>query len=153
MEIIVIRRENLRALAAIHGKKTLSIKLGYLQPSFLSQMIGPNPTRDISEKSARSYERKLSLEDGFLDRPLLSSGLANPVQGTVESFSSAQIKKINDMLVEVVQLVGSSLQSEGITLPPTRFANLLTLAVGDAMEHNCAPRESQIKQMVKLLKN
>lgn len=153
MKVIEFRRENFRALAAVHTTTGLAASLGYRQPSFISQMIGPNPTRDITEKSARGFEKKLGLEDGFLDRPPLNNGSSIPMEKTVKAFSSAQIQKINDMLVEVIQLVGSSLQSEEITLPPSRFADLLTLAVGDAMEHNCAPRESQIKQMVKLLKN
>ena len=153
MTILEIRRENLRALAAALSTTGLAKKLGYRHPSFISQMIGPNPTREITEKSARSYERKLNLEGGYLDRLPLSNGSVASIGETMGCFTSDQIKRINDMLAEVIQLVGNILQIEEITLPPSRLADLLTLAVGDAMEHNCAPRESQLKQMVKLLKN
>jgi hypothetical protein len=153
MKIFEIRRENLRELAAARTTTGLAKILGYRHPSFISQMIGPNPTREITEKSARSYERKLSLESGYLDRPPLGNASATSIGDALECFTNDQIKRINDMLAEVIQLVGSILQSEEITLSPSRFADLLTLAVGDAMEHNGAPRDSQIKQMVKLLKN
>lgn len=65
-----LRRENLREEVAKWGGPTALAKhLNYANGSFLSQMIGPNPTRDVTEKVARSIEQRLGLQDGYLDRP------------------------------------------------------------------------------------
>lgn len=56
------RRENLRKLIEQWGGPLpLSKKLGYANASFLVQMAGPHPTREVSEKTARTIEMKLEL--------------------------------------------------------------------------------------------
>lgn len=69
-QLAVIRRNNLRRLAEQHGALVLSERLGYASASFLSQMIGPNPSRDVSERTARSIEHTLDLEPGWMDLDL-----------------------------------------------------------------------------------
>lgn len=66
-----IRLRNLRRLldqagGAIH----LAPTLGYSNPSYLSQLAGPNPTRTISERTARTIEQKLGLPEGCMDGEL-----------------------------------------------------------------------------------
>lgn len=62
------RRANLRLLADRYdGPSQLAAKLQLRHPSYLSQLIGPNPSRDISERTARAYEEKLGLAAGWLD--------------------------------------------------------------------------------------
>ena len=62
------RRENLRRLIEQwHGPGALGAKLGYSNASFLVQMCGPNPTREISERTARKGERTLDLPVWWLD--------------------------------------------------------------------------------------
>lgn len=62
MELSEIRRINLRKMMESEGALKLAGRLGYRQSSFLSQMAGPNPTREITEKTARAYEKQLGLE-------------------------------------------------------------------------------------------
>jgi hypothetical protein len=63
------RRENLKALMAQWGGPTsLAKKLGHSNGSYLAQLAGPNPSREISEKVAREFEGKLDLPIGWLDK-------------------------------------------------------------------------------------
>jgi hypothetical protein len=62
-----IRRTNLRKLIADTSAANVSKQLGYTNASFLSQMAGPNPSRQVSEKQARQIEEKLGLRPGWLD--------------------------------------------------------------------------------------
>lgn len=64
------RRANLRRLADEHGPTALATRIGWPSVSFLSQMIGPNPTRPVTERTARLIEYRLSLEPGLLDLDL-----------------------------------------------------------------------------------
>ena len=53
-----IRRTNLRSLMTQWGGPTsLSRKLGHANGSYLAQLIGPHPSREISEKVARELKR------------------------------------------------------------------------------------------------
>lgn len=64
-----VRRKRLRELIKKWGGPgSLAKKLGLRSGSYLSQIAGPNPTRDISEEVARDIEHKLDLPMGWLDR-------------------------------------------------------------------------------------
>lgn len=67
--LIENRRANLRRLASQYGTLTLAERLGYKSGSFLSQMIGPNPKRVITERTARVIEHELGMRPGTLDMP------------------------------------------------------------------------------------
>lgn len=57
-----IRRARLKSLIAERGgPNAIAHELGYKNASFLSQMCCPNPIREVTEKTARSFERKLGL--------------------------------------------------------------------------------------------
>ena len=67
MDINEIRRQKLRALAEREkGATRLSEKLG-ISPSYLSQMIGPTPTRGIGHKTARKVEAAYHFPHGWMD--------------------------------------------------------------------------------------
>jgi len=67
-DITEIRRANIRGLIAARGGLTkLTKEMGYLNPSFLSQMTGPAQSREITEKTARKIEKTLQLAPGYLD--------------------------------------------------------------------------------------
>jgi len=68
-EVQTWRRANLRFLASRRGAAEINRLLGYRAQSFLSQMIGPTPRRNISERTARRVETVLDLATGWLDRP------------------------------------------------------------------------------------
>lgn len=142
MKLTEIRRENMRALIDKHGAGKLAKKLGYKQPSFLSQMCGPNPTREITEKSARNYEEALKLPEGYLD----------VLHGPEVEQQPAKPAADPNMVAEVIRLVGSICANEAVNLPPVKFADVVALAYLDAVEHDQKPREDHIKQVVRLLK-
>jgi hypothetical protein len=57
-----IRRENLRSLIGQWGGPTsLSRKLGHSNGSYVAQLAGPRPSREVSERVAREIENKLGL--------------------------------------------------------------------------------------------
>lgn len=65
------RRENLRRLFdTVGGPTALAKQLGYSNSSFLVQMAGPNPIRQITETTARRFEKQLDLLPGSLDEPV-----------------------------------------------------------------------------------
>lgn len=76
------RRDTLRLIVEKRGGVSkVSKMLGYTNPSFMSQMIGPNPTREITEKTARKFEEKLGLEHGtcsVIRRRHRAGGLGDP---------------------------------------------------------------------------
>lgn len=142
MKIAELRRENLRALIEKHGGVSrLAEKLGYASPSFLVQQAGPNPTREVTEKSVRKFERALGLPEGYLDRPpeaqeQAPTGPASP-----------------EVIGDVIRLVGALMQNESIPVPSAqRFTDVIALAVMDTLEHGGVPREGHIRQVVRLLK-
>lgn len=66
-----IRRENIRKLIGVErGELTrMSRGLGYKNVAFLSQMVGSNPTRDVSEITARRIEYLYDLPPTSLEDP------------------------------------------------------------------------------------
>lgn len=61
------RLANMRSLAARYPQQGDLADALKWTPSYLSQLIGPRPSRPISERTARSVERKLGLAEGILD--------------------------------------------------------------------------------------
>ena len=136
------RRANLRKLMAEHTASKLSTMLGYKQSSFLSQMAGPNPTREVTEKTVRAFEKQLGLPAGAMDKPL--GDLAAPAQLT----SAETIA----LMLTVTRTVGKVCEAEAVSLPPGKFANVLEMSLLDALERDNQVRETYIKQVVALVK-
>lgn len=63
------RVENLRRLVEMTegGAVQVAAAMGYRHRSFISQMAGVNPTRRITEKTARAIEDAMGLQAGWLD--------------------------------------------------------------------------------------
>lgn len=62
------RRENLRELMRTWGgPSSLAKKLGHSNGSYLAQLAGPHPSREVSERVAREMESKLGLPTNWLD--------------------------------------------------------------------------------------
>ena len=101
-----IRRDNLRKLAAQWGGVgKLAEKLGYANASFLVQMCGPNPIREVTERTARRVEETLGLPRGWLDR----DGHAEPESD----------------VVALVRAVAAVVTQTGVTVTPEKFADLI----------------------------
>lgn len=63
------RRENLQHISTCYVDQiAFAAKLG-ISDSYLSQMIGPNPRKNVSETTARKFEQRLVLKTGALDKP------------------------------------------------------------------------------------
>ena len=107
------RRVNLRALVNQWGGPTsLSRKLGHSNGSYLAQLAGPRPSREISEKVAREIEGKLSLPVGWMDQDHPSGG-----------------QQLNDQaLTEVVKAVATCLRDAGLRPAPETYGTLVQLA-------------------------
>ena len=141
MDIQEIRRGNLRAMMDKEGATDLAKKLGYRTPTFLSQMCGPNPTRKVTEKSARRFEKDLGIPAGTLDKdPATAAKQATP--STIDV----------DLVADVIRMVGNVCSAEAVELPPSRFADLVALAFVDTIEHQGKQRPEHVKQLVRLFK-
>lgn len=145
------RRANLRRLMDQRGTNQLARTLGYSNASFLSQMAGPNPIRGVTEKTARRYEMKLGLPQGALDAPMsLEPAPALPANG--ESFGSPSQGASAGLTADVIRLVGRLFDEEGVHLSVERFADVVALAVMDAVEHENHARPEHVRSLVRLVK-
>jgi hypothetical protein len=111
--VYAIRRDNLRALVKEWGGPTsMAKKLGHTNGSYLAQLIGPNPSREISEKVAREIEGKLALPVGWLDQE-----------------HDGQGRQVDDQaLGECVRAVAAAIRDAGLRPNPDTYANLVSLA-------------------------
>lgn len=111
--VYALRRENLRALMREWGGPTsLAKKLGHTNGSYLAQLIGPHPSREVSEKVAREIEGKLALPLGWLDGE-----------------HDGQGRQIDDQtLGECVRAVAAAIRDAGLRPDPDAYANLVSLA-------------------------
>lgn len=145
MKLTDIRRDNLRAFVKANGGSTaVSTRLGYRNASFLSQQIGPRPTREVTEKTARAVEAAYNLPAGVMDQPEMGTGQAVAAPGAAITTA---------MVSDVIRLVGSVLQAEGVEpVGPEKFANLVALALADAVEHAGQMRAGHIQAIARLMK-
>jgi len=134
MSIHDIRRENLRKLIHQHGGPTrLATALGYRNGSFLSQVAGPRPIKQISEKVAREVEAKLGLPEGYLDRgdPAAAAGALDEgmlVDATREVYNAARLMDLDpDKVAHIVSLVYIAARTTG-KVDPHFVQQLLQLA-------------------------
>ena len=108
-----LRRENLSSLKDQWGGPTsLAKKLGHSNGSYIAQLVGPNPTREISEKVARGIEAKLSMPVGWLDQD--------------RAPSSARLD--DTLFAQCVRAVTASIRDAGLSPYPDVYSNLVDLA-------------------------
>lgn len=63
------RSERVRRFIEDHGgTNKVATKLGYANGSFLSQMLGPNKTRNLTEKTIWKIEEAYCLPKGFFEK-------------------------------------------------------------------------------------
>jgi hypothetical protein len=113
LSIYDTRRTNLRALIGQWGGPTsLSRKLGHANGSYIAQIAGPRPSREISEKVAREIEAKLGLPVAWMDQD-------HPTGG----------QQLNDQaLTEVVKAVATVLRDANLRPDPDTYGTLVQLA-------------------------
>jgi hypothetical protein len=149
-----VRRDNLRILIQQHdGPAAMARRLGYRNAAFLVQMAGPNPTRPVSERTARGFEEKLGLPPGWLDRAAPPSAPL-PAPAAPPPIDSA-------LVTQVLRLVAESCEAMGVTLAHARFADVVALLYTEAVvallyteaaEERRLPRPEHVQRLVKLLK-
>lgn len=107
------RRLNLRSLLGQWGGPTsLAKKLGHANGSYLAQIAGPHPSREISEKVAREIEGKLGLPVAWLDQEHATTG-----------------RHVDDAaLSDCVRAVAAALRDAGHRASPDQMADLAALA-------------------------
>jgi hypothetical protein len=112
MDVYNTRRDNLRRICGEWGGPTsLAKKLGHSNGSYLAQLIGPNPSREISEKVAREIEGKLTLPTGWLDQsqeglPAVDDeALAGCVRAVAAALDDLKKRPSPSAFADVVQLV------------------------------------------------
>jgi len=68
-KLYTTRVENLRRVVEMTegGAVRVAEAMGYRHRSFISQMAGANPTRNITEKTARAIEEAMGLTSGWMD--------------------------------------------------------------------------------------
>jgi uncharacterized membrane protein len=106
------RIRNLRAVAARYEQQNDVAKILGWTPSYLSQLIGPNPTRPVSEKTARSIEAKLKLATGLLD----SEAPPPELRGAVSA----------DLLDNVMVAVDTAMEIAGWKLSDEKYRALVS---------------------------
>lgn len=132
--VYATRRQNLRSLIGQWGGPTsLSKKLGHSNGSYLAQLAGPRPSREVSERVAREIEGKLGLPIGWMDQD-------HPAGG----------QQLNDeALTEVVKAVATCLRDASLRPAPEAYATLVQLAY-DRMKLTGKVDEAYINKLIEL---
>lgn len=131
-----VRRANLRKLMEQWGGPTsLSVKLGHANGSYMAQLAGPHPSRDVSEKVAREIERKLGLSPMWMD----------------QQHKGAPGQPDTNLLIEVVALVQDLLHGSSVKLSKEKFTEVVNLVYEQAAETNANP-QAYARRIINLLK-
>lgn len=151
-----VRMRNLRAVVTtMGGVSKVAKSLGYVNPSFISQMIGPSPTRAITEKTARKFERDLGLTKGALDDAAGVSEASMPTSppARTRARDDEEVRReLLELVEEVIELVGRTCEEVGAAPGPAKFGALLKMGLEDAAEHGGHPRAARIRNLAELLK-
>lgn len=111
LSVYEIRRLNLRRLMSEWGgPASLARKLGHANGSYLAQLAGPNPSRDLSERTAREIESKLGLPSNWLD-----------------SEHQGQVRVDDEALASCVKAVAAALRDAGLRPDPDKYSILVGL--------------------------
>lgn len=134
--VFEIRRDNLRRLMKQWGGSTsLAKKLGHSNGSYLAQLAGPHPTRDLSEKTARDIERRLQLPDGWMDHWHKGTP-GQPDTGA---------------LIDIIAAVRDVLEAEGVKAQRAKVEEIVTL-VYERLQEEGSVNADFLRRLVKLLK-
>lgn len=140
-----IRKANLQRIAKdIGGPVNLAAKLGYANASFLVQMIGPHPTRPVSEKTARMVEATLALPPESLDHP---SHFAGPTR--TAATPGAGVALHTDVLARVMDETATALRELNTTLPTNKFYDVVAFAYREC-EAGREPDREFLKRLIAL---
>jgi len=100
-------------------------------------MIGPNPSRPVTEKNARAFESQLGLAERYLDQEIAGFLPAVIPTDQVIPTSSSESERI----ISIVQNVRDVCAEENCSISVSKFAEILVLVFrddgvqGDAREY------------------
>lgn len=138
-DIKEVRRQQLRKLVNEHeGMNALARKLGLTKGAYVSQLLTDPPTRDLSEKTARKWEKILRLPDGWFDRA------APSVAANGSALNS-------ELLAEVLTSVSEEMRIAKVSLPPAQLADFVAMQYADALPTGRVDR-ARIQKLVWFLK-
>lgn len=144
-DLSTVRKDNLRRIADAHGgPSALSAKLGYANASFLVQMIGPNPSRSVSEKTARSIEQALSLAPMSIDQP---SG--ETVPGALLP-SAVGITLHADTIATALEAVAKACEETHTKLSTNKFADVVAFVYREMADNKRPPDLDSLKRLILL---
>jgi hypothetical protein len=177
MTTLINRRTNLRRLANTYGWTELAKRLGYRQPSFLVQMAGPNPTRPVTETSARRFERDLGLPEGSLDvvatevspadqiravdalvnqmpipAPVVAPAVLPQPVATATALAPMSEDESAQFVQDTLRMVAKTIEQQGVKLDKMKHLQIVNIAIGNAVDNGGKVNDSYIVNMVKLLK-
>ena len=138
-DVFANRRTNLRNLIEQwHGPLAIAKKIGYSNASFIVQMSGPNPTREVSERTARRIEEALGLPAGWLDeKPGHNEG----------------VSRVDMALVSlVIRAAMQTAEDEGIRLSPSKLGDIVALVYANAETNKNIVQPDYVKSIIKLMK-
>jgi hypothetical protein len=116
ISIMEVRRDNLRKIIPQWGGAVaLAIKLGHAGAAFVTQMAGPNPTREISEKQARKIESRLDLPRGWLD-----------MNHNVEDSNIVIGLDENRLEISIMEVI-KACRDRGVVLSPEKLAKVVRM--------------------------
>lgn len=138
-DVYEVRRENLRKLIAQWGgPKALGHKLGYKNASFLVQMAGPHPSREITEGTSRKIEHALDLPAAWLDH--------------VQEGSDSPAHVDHTQISRVIKAVAQTADDMGVDLTPAKLGDIVSLVYDDAETHDGSVRADYVRRVVQLLR-
>lgn len=137
-DVYEVRRDNLRRLIdQWGGPKALGVKLGYKNASFLVQMAGPNPSREITESTSRKVEQELDLPAGWMDQYHENGGPVHIDHTLISRAIKAVVQTADDL---------------GVTLDSTKLGDIVSLVYDDAESHGGNVRGELVRRIVQLLR-
>lgn len=165
------RRQNLRNIAKQYGGVTpLSQLLGYTNASFIVQMIGPNPMRQISEANARKYEKALDLIENSLDAPVEIPDEEVVNGDDIRTRQSTMYRKLKglpvaapapahitsdmmsrEQLADIVSMVGRICGEANANISTNKFSDIIALTLLNKIDSK-KDSEDFVKQLVSLTK-
>ncbi|MDP3939864.1 MAG: hypothetical protein Q8R92_17235 [Deltaproteobacteria bacterium] len=137
-DIKEIRRQQLRRLVNEHeGMNNLARRLGLAKGAYISQLLVTPPHREISEKTARKWEKILRLPEGWLD----GAGVT-PTNGSALN---------TELLARVLSEVTEALKVAKVNLTPAQLADLVAMQYADALPGGRVD-PTRIQRLIGLLK-
>ena len=155
--IYEIRRENLRRYIAESSATSIAIakQLGMATGSYLSQIVGNQPTRKLHEDKAREFEKKLNLPAGWLDieRDAYSNEMGGVGRVRTSNAAPEPAPKAgvldHDRVVSIAAAVSEFATEFGTKISNEKLSSIIRLAL-EFNDQDCDALRTHIRSLVKL---